>query len=409
MQNQIIKHTITDNSSDQFFLLNPTKQQLAFFPKEESQMFQGRSYDYLSGTDPQQISENTDTRAFVERLKETTNTVDTTLGGISPVPSNMSLYNYALTDINSSHTPTDYIGATVYSVPTVINTTFADFFYINSNNNILNLFDTTDNNSKLINLFPGVQKLRLPKNRFNTVLTAPADIIANNGSNIVYNYGSYHIIIKPKYFETTILSFENSSQTRWENLPSSISDDNSSSVLNLSSTTKRRTIITCDKTGFLGTIWNFENNAKQSGRLFGSVVEIWNSSKSVLKQSKVVMENQFNLDVPSNVQLVISPDNMGYDVENQSITTGDILRIYPRENYFDQIIIEVSYENSNTQMNSLVSFMVNDVVRDLSNGIIEVYDNNGITIDSSGNFNGNVIKRYQIAQFNNFEVRKKIQ
>ena len=253
-----------------------------------------------------------------------------------------------------------------------------------------------------------MQKLRLPKNRFNTILTVPSDILANNGSNVVYNYGSYHIVIKPKYFETSILSFENSTQTRWEDLPTSISGDGSSSTLNLSSTTKRRTIVTCDKDGFLGTIWNFENNAKQSGRLFGSVVEVWNSTKTVLKQSKVVMENQFNLDVPSDVQLVISPDNMGYDVENQSITTGDILRIYPRENYFDQIIIEISYQNSSTQVTSLVSFMVNDVVRDLSNGIIEIYDDKGITIDSSGNFNGNVIKRYQIAQYNNFEVRKKI-
>ena len=408
MQNQIIKQTITDNTADQYFLINPTKQQLAFFPKEESQMFQGRSYDYLSGTNPQQISENTENRAFIERLKETTNTVDTTLGGISPIPSNITSYNYGLTDINSSHTPTDYIGASVYTIPAIINTDFTDFFYIDSTNTISNLFDTTDTNTKVVSLFPGMQKLRLPKNRFNTILTVPSDILANNGSNVVYNYGSYHIVIKPKYFETSILSFENSTQTRWEDLPTSISGDGSSSTLNLSSTTKRRTIVTCDKDGFLGTIWNFENNAKQSGRLFGSVVEVWNSTKTVLKQSKVVMENQFNLDVPSDVQLVISPDNMGYDVENQSITTGDILRIYPRENYFDQIIIEISYQNSSTQVTSLVSFMVNDVVRDLSNGIIEIYDDKGITIDSSGNFNGNVIKRYQIAQYNNFEVRKKI-
>jgi len=52
--------------------------------------------------------------------------------------------------------------------------------------------------------------------------------------------------------------------------------------------------------------------------------------------------------------------------------------------------------------------LMNDVARDMTTGVYEIYDSNGITIDSSGNFNGNVIQQYQITQVNGYEIRKRI-
>jgi len=403
--NKIIKYQVYNNITDQYFVINPTKQQIFSIPKEESQMFQGKKYSYTSGNSSTEISENTDTRAFAERLKSDS-TPNFQSGGVGSTPTNIGLYSNVLTDINSSHTPTDYIGMSTYEVPFIISQDFTNFKLVLQDNTVSDLFSSTDNNPKLINILSGLQKLRLPKNVLNTILTSSTDILNNNGSNVLKNYGTYHIILSPKYFDVQVVSITDSTHTTWEDSINNLTDNSTQSSLVMSPNTKRRNIYSFNGSSFTDLPWVFEDNPSQSGRLLGSVVEIYNSTKTRMKQVKVVAENNFNLT--TSVDLVLQPDNMGYDTEDQAILVGDIFRIYPRETYFDQIIIELEYIDKDTLVNNLVSFMINDAVRDLTNGIVEVYDNSGVNVDDSGNFNGNVVQRFQITQLNNYEVRKKI-
>jgi hypothetical protein len=118
MQQQIIKYDLLDNTSDQYVVINPTKQQLAFFPKEESQMFIGKNYDWKSSnpTSPNTITEIVDTA-----------------------------------------TPTDYIGAINVDVPYTINQDFANFQLVKlSNNSISDFYLATDSNTKITNIANGI-------------------------------------------------------------------------------------------------------------------------------------------------------------------------------------------------------------------------------------------------------------
>jgi len=352
MQNQIIKYDLLDNTIDQYVVINPTKQQIAFFPKEEYQMFISKNYDWKSSnpTDPNTISEIVDTS-----------------------------------------TPTDYIGAINVDVPFTINPSFASFQLVSLvNSSLIDFYSSSDTDATISTIANGIQTLRIPTNVFNTILTSSTDIANNNGSNIKLNYGTYYVLIIPSYIETNVTSVLERFQFQAQ------------------SGSNRRTLIQCDKTKFQGTLWNFEQNGDQSGRLYGSVVEVLDSQRN-LKQVKIIAENELNFsDDENNVQMVLQPDLVGYDSSSQVVDLGDILRIYPRETYFNRIMIEINYKNPYLQTESLVGFTVNDVVRDMKSGIFEIYDENGFTIDAKGNFEGNIQYRYQIFQKNNFEARKRL-
>jgi len=418
MQNQRIKIQITDNTIDNFVMITPSKQQVAFFPKEESQVIPGRTSDYTSDTNPETRTENTSTRAFINRIKDESNgAVDGSLNYslIGDVPDNghnHSLdFRYRTFNVNSSHTETDYIGSVSIDIPTIINSNFCNFKQITSTLGLQDFFSDSSISSALSSITSGLQRLRIPTNCFNTILTDPTDITNNNGSNIQKNYGTYYLLLSPKYITTSVLDITRAYHLEWEDMPTNAINNDSAdgTIIQYDPLRVRRTIIDVDKTKFLGTIWNFETNPLQAGRLYSSVVEIWDSTQTTLKQTKVITENIFNFNnTGSNTQLVLQPDIIGYDASSETISVGDILRIYPKESSFNNILIQVEYTNPSTLINNMVSFMLNDVVRDMTSGIFDIYDENGWNIDSSGNIDGNVIQRYQITQFGTFEARKKL-
>lgn len=351
-QNNIIKYKLLDNTIDQYVVINPVKQQIAFFPKEEYQMFIGKNYDWTASN-----------------------------------PTNPN----TITEIVDTSTPTDYIGAVNVNVPFTINPSFANFQLLSlSNNSLSSFYSPTDINATISTIANGIQTFRIPNNIFSTILTDATAIANNNGSNIQLNYGMYYILISPSSIDASVTSVLERFQQQQ------------------ASGSNRRTLIQCDKTKFQNTLWNFEQNGEQSGRLYGSVVEVLDSQNN-LKQIKLIAENELNFaDNSNNVEMVLQPDIVGYDTVSQVVNVGDTLRIYPKETYFDRIMIEVDYQNPYLQVQSLVGFTVNDVVRDMTSGIFEIYDNNGFTIDSNGNFEGNIQYRYQIFQKNNFEARKRL-
>lgn len=227
-------------------------------------------------------------------------------------------------------------------------------------------------------------------------------------NDIIPNYGKYYIKISPKYLDLSITDIKSGQRYRDDEIKEEGSDWDE----------ERRTSIITDMgegdTGLQGnSIWNFEGGAgivsEVRGRLLGSVCEIWERGMIRIKSQKIVGENFFNPSSGTFARFVLYPDLLGYDGLNElpeadTPGAGDVLRIYPRESYFDPIFIEVTYRKALTYEN-LVRYMLNDAARDVTNGILEIYDDNGITIDSQGNINGKVIQSYQISQQNNKEIR----
>ncbi len=373
MQNKVINYTIVDNTSDQNYLINPTKQQIFSLPKEESQMFTSKTYNF-TGTRPGGYTN--------DPLTETVDR-DNQIG---------------TTNVNSSFGETDYIGLSTFSIPYNIAEGFFDYRLVDTIQNRNVLLNT--GNSNLTRISNGVQLIKFPKDILNTVLTDPNDIINNGNNPIRKNIGVYYLTITPKFFKVPVVSIDARGQYDIPNMA-----DNIDSSLPVN---KRRRIFHCNNTNALGTVWNFEQNQKQSGRLLGSVVEVWDSAETVLKQTKIMNENIFNFNLGTDMQVVLSPDNVGYDSPVYDVSIGDILKIYPRETSFDQITIALSYEDQANQVASALAFLLNDVARDMTTGVYDIYDNGGISVDSSGNINGTVIQSYQIQQFNNLEIRKRI-
>jgi hypothetical protein len=490
MQNQIIKQEIYDNAADTFIVINPTKQQIIFFPKEESQMFTSKTHTHAEGTivagmtsNPDTESENTDSLAFMNRVSQISQlnspvsassgslvagrtytitafvaldnfsnvatvisgTINTTgcvflctgttptnwshgstltytpaptvlnnvkldeYGASLPYPSDSDKYKFNMQSINSSHTATDYIGATTATVTAVIADNFADFkiWDINSGS-VSDLYDVSDSTVKAKFIRTGFQTLRIPANKLNTILTDQDAIEANNNSNIKKNFGQYYFIVAPKYVQTVIGNVILRKHTEWLDMGANGSPTVSGIHIQINPDDKRRTIYECDKDNFKTLPWDFETSGEQSGRLYGSIVEIWDSTQTTLKQVKVMTENEFNFNTSDSMRFVLYPDNVGYDTPEQAIISGDIVRIYPRESYFNQIVLEVNYKDKTLQVENLLAFMLNDTVRDMMTGIYEIYDNNGFTIDSSGNYTGNVVNRFQIFQTDKNEARKRI-
>lgn len=301
----------------------------------------------------------------------------------------------------SNFTPTQYIGMTKFDVPTNIKLSFADF----------NLYDpiTGSNasflgNTSIQNIQTGVQLLKIKANCFSTILTDPEEIEANGGSNIKYNFGSYFLTVRPKYIQTTVTQI----QPRRHYEFSKLSDNQTTSNGFQVPAYKRRTVIVGSNNDFRNSPWSFESQPNQAGRLLGSVVEVWNSAGTELKQIKVIAENALGFNFGSLYSFVLSPDNVGYDPTSQEVAVGDILRVYPRESYFNQIVVAINFEDSSANIKAALQYMMNDVARDMKTGVYEVYDQNGLSIDSAGNFNGTVVQKYQVEQFGQYEIRKKI-
>ena len=335
---------------------------------------------------------------------------------------NQNGYQNNKLDVNAPHTPTDWIGSSMATVDTLIDPKFATVYLLDMTTGDLTPF-YLNNELPFKNIRPGVQLLNIPLNRFSTILTDPAEIKLNGGSNIKYNYGDYTLFVMPNYIETTVQNFNYGVHMPWElqiseNISNVVSTttSNQMTIQNINNKFARRSVTTIDKTPFFGTNWNFEysplsNNTvnPQAGRLWGATVEIWDSTKTILKGIKNIAENELNLDNTSDAQVVINPDIKGYDSPHAEIATGDILRIYPHDTWFDSFNINISFPDQGKSVYALLKFMLNDAVRDMKNGIIDIYDDAGVSVDpTTGQLDGNVIQEHQITQFNNFEIRKRI-
>lgn len=379
MQNQILNYKIVDNTTDNYFLINPVKQQVYSLPREESQMLGNKSSTH-NGSRPAGYSNDPAT------------TAENRAGQISFTEDPHLL---------SSYTPTDYVGMSNKHVPTMISEDFTEVkIYNPADETNVDLYANSVDNIK--NISNGAQLIKFPADFLNDTLTDPTEITANGGP-IRYNYGNYYIKIAPKYIEANVILIEEKQHFEF----SKLEDNETFDGLYTVPEHLRRNIYTCNLDNFIGAPWNFDAAPFQSGRLMDSVIEIWNSSGTILKQTKIISEDFENYD-NTTIRLVLYPDNFGYEPDSQSISVGDVVRIYPRETYFDQILINLSYEDQTKQVESMLQYMLNDVVRNMKTGIYEIYDNNGFKIDNSGNFSGNVIQKYQIEQHSEYETRKKI-
>lgn len=378
------REIITDNTIDNYIVISPTKPSFVFFPKEESQVIKG--VDYLTGadTDGKITTNDAESASFIDHRGSPAATVP----------------------INSSASPSDYIGAAKIDVPHIIDLTFTDLLLFDSINNPISIQQSSDLNDSLVvdlnggiaTLMNGLQVLTVPADIFNTTLTVLDDIIANKNNPVKNNYGKYYIKISPKYIETEITNIFARKHKDWNAINSA---DN------------RRTLYYINKTAFSGTPWDFSTIATvsgqdQGGRLLGSVTEVLNSTKTVIKQTKFITENNLYLNSSYDSEIVLSPDNIGYDSILNQPAIGDILRIYPRETYFNPIFIELDYQDNSMDIRKLLQFISNDATRDLKTNVIEIYDENGITTDSQGNLNGNVSQSYIISIENDKEIKRKL-
>lgn len=375
---------LKDNTVDVYIPITPIKPQIGYIHKEESQQFPSREYNY-DGVNNITATSTVNTQSEVVIRKALTSEV-------KDIPT------------NSANSATDYIGVVKYNTPYIIDEAFAEFTLMDMQANSITslqianieslttpLYEVSDSNQRIVSLFNGLQMLRIPANRFNILTSSP----------ITKNYGKYYIKVSSKYIETPIINITPREQDTWQNVDPTYSHG-------------RRLVMNCNNASFSGTSWWFESAPnKQCGRLHGSIVEIWDSSGITKKQTKVSVENRLGLDGSSGIaSFVITPDVVGYDSPSQVASVGDLLRVYPRETYFDPIYIEVDYQNKDLDLESLIKFLKNDAVQNLKTGVIEIYDEAGVVVDDAGNVNGTVIQAYQIQKggsgSNITEIRKKI-
>ena len=284
-----------------------------------------------------------------------------------------------------------------HTVPHIINPDYADFKYfymeegidLSSYSNptameswLEELFDVGDN-FKIATLFNGLQFLKIPINRFNDTTVNPN----------INNYGTYYIKISPKYIETTINVID-------------VHPNNAVDYL---------TLIILRAPFAASTLYNFgDTHFLQVDRLTGSIVEIWDSSLQIKKQSKIILNDNYayenDLNYPTGLEslIVVSPNTANKDFIQQTPTIGDKVRIYPKESYFEPIFIKVSYQSATNDLLETIRYLKNDVSRDLVNNIIEVYDDAGATVNNQGVIDGVVIQSYQISKIGQRELRKRL-
>ena len=105
-------YELRDNTIDQYIVLNPEKQIIGALAKEESYALQQRSSSNSNTNTPSTITPNQSNEAF--------NSINTSSNTTPP---------------NSAITAVDYIGAFTYKVPTIINPLYADFKFLDFQNN----------------------------------------------------------------------------------------------------------------------------------------------------------------------------------------------------------------------------------------------------------------------------------
>ena len=377
----MINYKLKDNNIDQYIAIEPKQPIFGYLPKEESTSVRLTEWNYngsIPGSEQAYASSN---------YKDLVNFLNAAPDVKYPIP-------------NSGISATDYIGVQKMLIPYIINSNFCDIKFLNLLQHKLpdigsgiieafteDFYESNDSN-RLITLFNGLQYLRLPAAKFQD----------NNGENL---YSKYYIKVTPKYIDLPITSI----QERTQESNNDIITNGTPSILSGITNTRRR-LYKVNSSNLNSTPWQFESNNSQTGRFWGSVCEIWDSSLIVKKSTKVVVDCSLTLTTDSS--LSISPDLVGFDNSISTPVTGDIIRVFPRETYFEPIFIEVNFDQTDVNFAKAIAYLTNDVVRDLTTSIVEVYDDKGITIDSSGSINGTILDSYEISKLNDKEIRRKI-
>ncbi len=389
----MIYKKIVDDSQDTWVVIEPKKPLVSFIPLEQENYVLGKSA-FNTGTP----TANTEIRNDNE---------DISTYAASAAEEGKAI----LTSTISNLLPKKYAGVHSYLTPYNIKSDFCNFHIMNLIDNDYenlsdtqeaitetDLFDNDDSGKKIVNLHLGLQAIRIP-------------ISALKVDN-VSQYGKYFIRISPKYIETTVQSV----------VESNVGEDLGSLNNNVTNSPEKKNSIALlvNKSDFENDgIWNFKNFpdsdssiSHQTNRLMDSVVEVYRNGDLI--GTKTITGNDFNFSnssvapFTSLISLItLGPDLMGWDPAEEMIGSGDVLRIYPRETYFDPIIIDIDFVSKKQDFENLLRFLQNDTVRDINTNIVEVYNDEGITVDpESGQIDGTVIMRYQVGQTDVKEYRK---
>lgn len=398
----MIKFSLGDHNVEVFIPFEGEQPLLASFPKSKSQMFYAADAAAIPGL-PNPTTNSSNTSGF-------------TTGD--------EINQNSATNLVS---PTDFVGASVIKLPYNIAEQFATFSLISPSTLPFSpvdkfgalpsgslatedLYLPADTNPKLAYIFDGLQALRVPANRFDTTLTDPIDIANNNGSPFVPKLGTYYVKITPNYITVPIKTIQpklDNTPTDLANLINSGTEFTEFAQIN-GTPHGQRNIYGADKSFFQGTPWQFETSPGQRGRLYGSIVEVWNSNETVIKSMKTMAENTFSFGTSQDAAFALEYDAFGYDAPQQVAAIGDVLHIYPRETYFKPIFIQIDYVGTTGSVEALIQFMTNDVARNLKTAAYEIYDDKGITYDTNGNITGKVTQAYQITRVGDFEIRKRL-
>lgn len=371
----MIVKNITNNDIDNWVLINPTKPLYAELPKEESQMFFGKEYNY----NPANIN---------KAIQGIDNTGDAII--------NANLGN--LYKINSPISETDYSGILNSKVPTLIDEALCKITFFKENDWTIKEFYS----NIFITKFKKVgelQFLNIPANVFKI----NPDPTNTDFDNYVNDYGYFYVNIEPLYIETEVIEINSKEHYPYDSSLSGLTNEQGN----------RRTIYKLDILNFKNTPFNFERsfdsnilNAVWSNRLLGSLVynkDLFNGNKNI----KIITSDYFNFN-NNLANICVSPDYMGVDSPNNKFTIGDKLRIYPNESYFEPITIQVNFTREINENEQIKKFLLNDAVRDFTNNIIEVYDDEGLTIEDNGEISGRVYLSFQVLEKQGKEIRKKL-
>lgn len=370
----MIQHTIFDKSIDAFIPIEPKQPLIATLPKEESLPFQGFGWQYNANP------------AFPYDYigEEATSDILTDLPTSAEVNTKVRTPNKMLA--------AEFAGAITINKSYNINSEFALFKKIDVQTSpaiftsgvtgldtyATDLYSSSYSGGKVINAFNGMQFLKIPLNTFPS-------------------FGVYYLCIMPKYIETEVVFITEKVHKQFKT--------------GLEATDIRFSQYDLDKAPFENTPWQFfegnpfSTSPYHTNRLFGSVVEILNPSKTQVKQSKVIGGSK---DSGGAFTVTMHPNNMGFDSPQNDISVGDVLRIYPRETYFEPLYLQVEVKSASQNLDKIFLNQTGDAVRDLKTGIITIYDENGVTINPDGTLDGQVALTFELFTVGDSEVRKRI-
>jgi hypothetical protein len=369
----MIVKNITNNDVDNWVLINPTKPIYAELPKEESQMFFGKEYNYNPSNDDKSIR-GIDNKNIV-------------------IANSNNIYR-----INSSISETDYSGIINMKVPTLVNDDLCQVTFFKEDVWEVKTFFENIYITKFKKV-GNLQFINIPSNIFKK----NSDESNTDFENFINDYGYFYIQIEPLYIDSEIININTKEHYNYDSDLSSLTNEQGN----------RRNIYTLDILNFKNTPFNFERSydinilkAIWSNRLLGSLVynkDLFDNDKNI----KIITGDYFNFNT-DEAYITISPDYMGVDSPNGKFSIGDKLKIYPTESYFEPITIQINFTREINENEQIKKFLLNDAVRDFSNNIIEVYDDNGLTIEENGEVSGKVYLSFQVSEKQGKEIRKKL-